>query len=129
MNNYNISALILRGVQYQFTKPEKKDISITVNDSIKIVGILNNEATLDITRELCFGPNTNSFVRINYEVVVAQNEPVAKQELVDALVQRNTNLAMVYSKISLLISQITNMSPFGVIVTPPSYDPRRADIQ
>lgn len=129
MNNYNISALILRGVQYHFTKPEKKDISISLKDSIKITGIISNEAILAITRELCFGPQADSFVKINYEVVVDQNKPVAKQELLDALVQKNTNLAMVYSKISLLISQITSMSPFGVIVTPPNYDPKKADIQ
>ena len=128
MSNYNISRLILENVQYNFTKPDRKDISISVSDNIKVIEIHENEAVLDVERTLYFDSRTESFVKVNYEIVVKHDEAIVKQDLLDALSNKNINLTAVYSKASLLISQITNMSPFGVIITPPSFDPKNINI-
>lgn len=129
MKNYKISRLFLKNVQYNFTMPDKKDIAISINDVIKIIEINGNEALLEVGRNLCFGPKTESFVKTNYEVVIECNENIEKQELFDALNNKNINLTVVYSKTSLLISQITNMSPFGVIVTSPNYEVQKVNIK
>lgn len=128
MSNYNISRLILENVQYIFTKPDRKDISISVSDNIRVIEIHENEAVLDVERALYFDSRTESFVKVNYEIVVKYDEAIVKQDLIDALSDRNIDLTVVYSKASLLISQITNMSPFGVIITPPSFDPKSINI-
>ncbi len=128
MSNYNISRLILENVQYNFTKPDRKDISISVNDYIKVIEIHENEAILNVERTLYFDFRTESFVKVNYEIIVKCDEAIVKQDLLDALSSKNINLTVVYSKASLLISQITNMSPFGVIITPPSFDPKTINI-
>lgn len=122
MNNYNISGLILKEVRYNFTKPERKTLTISVNDDIEIIGLFENQATLEVKRTLYFDSKNESFVIVSYEVMVEHNEAITKDDLLEALKNRSINLVAVYSKISLLISQITNMSPLGAIVTPPSYD-------
>lgn len=128
MSNYNISRLILENVQYNFTKPDRKDISISVSDNIKVIEIHENEAILNVERALYFDSRTESFVKVNYEIVVKCDEAILKQDLLDALSSKNINLTMVFSKASLLISQITNLSPFGVIITPPSFDSKNINI-
>ena len=128
MSNYYISRLVLENVQYNFTKPDRKDISISVSDSIKVIEINENEAVLDVERVLFFDSKTESFVKVNYEIVVKYDEVIVKQDLLDALSNKKINLTVIYSKASLLISQITNMSPFGVIITPPSFDPKSINI-
>lgn len=128
MSNYNISRLILENVQYNFTKPDRKDISISVSDNIKVIEIHENEAILNVERALYFDSRTESFVKVNYEIVVKCDEDILKQDLLDALSSKNINLTIVFSKASLLISQITNLSPFGVIITPPSFDSKNINI-
>lgn len=128
MSNYNISRLILENVQYNFTKPDRKDISISASDNIKVIEIHENEAILNVERALYFDSRTESFVKVNYEIVVKCDEAILKQDLLDALSSKNINLTIVFSKASLLISQITNLSPFGVIITPPSFDSKNINI-
>lgn len=122
MSNYNISRLFLENVQYKFTKPDRKDISISLIDNIKVVEIHENEAILNVERTLNFDARAESFVKVNYEIVVKNDNVIEKQDLTGALSNKKINLTIVYSRASLLISQITSMSPFGVIITPPSYD-------
>ena len=129
MNNYNISAMILNNVQYNFSKPEKKNIAISVDDCIKVVEINENQAVLNVERTLSFDVKANFFIKIYYEVEIDHGEPIVKQEVINALRDKSLNLTAVYSKISLLISQITNMCPFGVLITPPGFDTKKASIE
>ncbi len=129
MNNYKLSGLTLKKVHYNFAKPDRNEISVSVQDSINILEIRENETILDVSRVLSLGPKTDTFVKVGFEVVIECDNPIEKQNIIDALKSKSISLVMVFSKASLLISQTTSMSPFGVIVTPPSYDPKVTEIQ
>lgn len=129
MTNYNISNLLLTNINYNFTKPDKSRINVCVNDAIKIHKINDKQVDLFVSRVLNFGENTNTYLNIVYEVSLEFSKEMSKEETINLLAKKTSGLTPVFSKISLLISQITNSSPFGVIVTPPIYDPKEAIIE
>ena len=120
MNNYNVSELVLKEVRYNFTKPETETVTVSIRDNIEILAIFENQAKLEAKREMYFHPRKEPIIVVSYEVSIEHNEAITKDDLLDSL-NKSINLVPVYSKISLLISQITNMSPIGPLVTPPSY--------
>ena len=129
MNNYKLTSILLKNVQYNFTNPDRKLISLSVYDSIKICEIFDNQAILQVNRELSYGEKTDSYIRISYEVSVANDEAVSKDNLSESLKNKSMNLSSVFSKISLLISEITNLGVFGPLVTAPNYDPEKINIE
>lgn len=129
MNNYKLTSILLKNVQYNFTNPDRKLISLSVYDSIKICEIFDNQAILQVNRELSYGEKTDSYIRISYEVSVANDEAVSKDNLSESLKNKSMNLSSVFSKISLLISEITNLGIFGPLVTAPNYDPEKINIE
>lgn len=128
MSNYNIIGLVLKEVKYNFAKPERKTLTISVNDGIEIIGILENQAILEVKRTLYFDQKKESYVDVSYEVILEHNGIITNENLLESLKNRTINLVTAYSKISLLISQITNMSPLGAIVTPPNYDNEKISV-
>ncbi len=128
MSNFNISNVVLKNVQYNFANPDRKSISISVNDIIEVLEVDETNALLKVVRELSLGPDTDSYVRINYEVSVENEEMLTKAIILEALRNKTIGLVGVFSKISLLMSQVTNLSPFGIIVTPPTFNPEKTNI-
>ncbi len=128
MSNFNVSNVILKNVQYNFANPDRKSISVSVNDSIEVLEVDERNALLKVGRELSLGPDTDSYVRINYELSVENEEAITKAIILEALRNKAIRLVGVFSKISLLMSQITNLSPFGIIVTPPTFNPEKTNI-
>ncbi len=128
MSNFNVSNVILKNVQYNFANPDRKSISVSVNDSIEVLEVDERNALLKVGRELSLGPDTDSYVRINYELSVENEEAITKSIILEALRNKAIRLVGVFSKISLLMSQITNLSPFGIIVTPPTFNPEKTNI-
>lgn len=129
MNNYKLTSIMLKNVQYNFTNPDRKLISLSVYDSIKICEIFDNQAILQVNRELSYGEKTDSYIRIFYEVSITNDEAVSKDNLSESLKNKSINLSSVFSKISLLISEITNLGVFGPLVTAPNYDPEKINIE
>ena len=128
MSNFNISNVILKNVQYNFANPDRKSISISVNDTIEILEIDEKDALLKVVRELSLGPDTDSYVKISYEISVENEEVITKDIIREALCNKTIGLVGVFSKISLLMSQVTNLSPFGIIVTPPTVNLEKTNI-
>lgn len=128
MSDFNLSNIILKSVQYNFANPDRKSISISVNDSIEVLEVDEKSALLKVVRELSLGPDTDSYVKINYEVSVENEEVLTKAIVLEALHNKTIGLVGVFSKISLLMSQVTNLSPFGIIVTPPTFNPEKTNI-
>lgn len=130
MNHYKIVRLVLKNIEYHFSKPDASEIFVSIQDDIEILEINENEAKLNVERKLSFDTQKNSFINVNYEIAVECDEPIVKKNLQDEINSNHTlNLTVVYSKISLLISQITSMSPFGVIVTPPKFNPQNINVR
>lgn len=128
MKKYHINNLTLTNSVYTFTKPDPKMISITVEDTIKIIEVQEKEIVLCIGRELNFGKGTDSFIKVEYEVSVESKDNETRESVLAALTAGVSELSVAFSKISLLISQLTQASPFGVLVTAPNYNPKKAQI-
>lgn len=127
MYKYNIRKQILNNVQYNFATPRPETLQVTIQDDISIVEINENKATLSVSRKMQFDRDGDTYIKTNYEVGLECNELINKKELQNAIINKHINLAIVFSKISLIISNITSMTPFGAIVTPPSYDLKPAN--
>lgn len=127
MSEFNVSSISLNNAQYNFCANEKA-MKISVNDSVEIVAILKNKALLKVMRDLTLGSDNDSYVRISCEVVIEHDEELTKEIIISSL--RNGSIVLVgaFSKISLLMSQITNISPIGTIITPPTYNPERINV-
>ena len=128
MSKFNIKNILLKNVQYNFENLTGRDIAISISDTIEIIEIDEKKVLLNVERELFVKPNTNTHIKIAYEVTLESEENVNKADVSEGLRERAINLVSVFSKISLLMSQITNMSPFGTIVTPPTYEPQNMKI-
>lgn len=128
MKKYHINNLTLINSVYRFTKPDPKLISITVDDTIRVVEIQEKEIVLCIARELNFGEGTESFIKVEYEVNLESKDSETKESVLAALNAGASELSVAFSKISLLVSQLTQASPFGVLVTAPNYNPKKAKI-
>ena len=128
MKKYHINNLTLINSVYRFTKPDPKLISITVDDTIRVVELQEKEIVLCIARELNFGEGTDSFIKVEYEVNLESKDSETKETILTALTAGISELSVAFSKISLLISQLTQASPFGVLVTAPNYNPKKAQI-
>ncbi len=129
MNNYRIINHTLKSVQYNFIKPDIKSISLAVIDSIDICEIDANKAIFNFNRELSFGENTNSFVKIGYEVIIESEENISKENLIEAIRNDKFKLTAILSKVSLLISEITNLCPFGTLILAPTFDTQKISIK
>lgn len=128
MSDFNITNAILKNVQYNFENLNGRDITISIDDSIEIIGIDDNEAELNVSRALSVKPESNVYIKISYTVSIKNSEKFTRDTILENLRTKAINLIGVYSKISLLMTQITNLSPFGTIVTPPTYEPKIAKI-
>ncbi len=127
MSEFNVSSISLNNAQYNFCANEKA-VKISVNDSVEIVAILKKKAMLKVMRELTLGSDNDSYVRISCEVVIENDEEPTKEIIISSLRNGSIILVGAFSKMSLLMSQITNLSPIGTIITPPTYNPERINI-
>lgn len=119
MNNAKITSMTLTSVRYIFTSLNKKSITVSIDDQVEVKEIAEEQATLRISRELKFGDHEECTIAVEYEATLESSENLSKEMVVDHIKSDNFGITTVYSKISLLISELTNASPFGVIVTPP----------
>ena len=128
MGKFSISNPILKKIQYDFLIPDKKTISISIDDFIQIVEIDEKKALVCISRELSLDRTKEIYIKISYDVSIESDEDIEKDMLIKELQSKTISMTSVFSKISLLISQITSMSPFGIIVSPPNYNAEEVTI-
>lgn len=128
MKKYRIMNLTLTDSVYHFAKPDPKLISISLHDSIGVMEIQEKEIALRVKRELDFGDGTDSYVSVEYEVRLESKTNETKESILEALNAGVSELSVVFSRISLLVSQLTQASPLGVLVTAPNYNPKKAKI-
>ncbi len=124
MKKYKNVKSILVNSLYNFNREavKKGAIEVAYSDKIIIKTIFNDKIMCDIERSVNLGISDDSIIKVVFEVIIAIDEPIQKQEFVEDIKKGISALSNVYSKVSLLISEISNMSPFGAIITPPIYD-------
>ena len=111
----------LLAVQYNFQESNKEDmIEVTVEDTIEINEINNEFVNTVVCRKLLFNKLENTYLNVSFDMSIKLSEPITKEEFIKEI-KKSQILMNLYSKISLIISNITNMCPLGAIITPPIY--------
>ena len=121
----------LNNINFNFEKPEKNGyIDIEIIDKIKIIEINNDIVDFNVIRDLKFKSLVNSYIHVVFESSIKSTEIITKEEFIEA-VKKDVSMisGAVFTKISLLIANVTNMSPLGTIITPPVYNMKEIEIE
>lgn len=105
-----------------------KSAELEINDSISVEKIKKETANLIVSRTINFTPLVNAYVKVAYSVNLVSDGEIDKEQLKNDLKEEIMILSNVYSRISLLISQITNEGMFGAVITPPMYEGKQVEI-
>lgn len=114
----------LINTDYNLVEPSKGEIiDIDVEDKIEILDIKENIVNFNVIRKLNYKSLHNSYINVTFKTSIKFIENISKEEFCEILKSDVSLLSgPVYSKISLLISNITALSFLGIIVTPPTYN-------
>lgn len=126
---YSNVNVVLMNATYNFEKVDGElQISLNTTDTISIEKILEKSFIVYVSRRLWFEPMSNTYVQVAYEVQIATNEKESVAGITKAIKEGNSAFGAIFTKASLLISQITNESAFGPIITVPMYNPKTVEI-
>lgn len=119
MKKTELLSMILISLEYVFTKPDIDKVVISVSDDIQIQKTDRDVVVLHLIRVLDYGPETGSFIKVTYELAIKGQKEWDEDSIRKYCNSDAPEIRRAYSKMSLLLSAITNESPFGVMVTPP----------
>ena len=126
---YSNVNVVLMNATYNFEKVDGElQISLNTTDTISIEKVLEKSFIVYVSRKLWFEPMSNTYVQVTYEVQIATNEKESVAGITKAIKEGNSAFGAIFTKASLLISQITNESAFGPIITVPMYNPKTVEI-
>lgn len=121
MNKIEVLNTYLLAVQFAFEKPDIKKLMVTVMDTVTTEEIDNEIVKLRVERTLDFGEETNCYIAVAFHMTIKGSEEWNEEKVQAFCSSDIPGLREVYAKISLLISEISNASPFGLVITPPTY--------
>ena len=121
----------LKEITYNLDEPEKDGmIDIDVFDKIEILEIKEDIITFNVIRNLKFKPLAESYINVVFRTSIKTTDLMNKQQFIDSVKKGIAILnAAVYSKISITISNITNYSVLGPIITSPIYNTKEIEIE
>ena len=126
---YSNVNVVLMNATYNFEKVDGElQISLNTTDTISIEKVLEKSFIVYVSRRLWFEPMSNTYVQVAYEVQISTNEKESVAGITKAIKEGNSAFGAIFTKASLLISQITNESAFGPIITVPMYNPKTVEI-
>ena len=114
----------VKNIEYNFQEPQKDGyIELEIKDEIEINEMTDEYIKTLAIRKLIFKNIENTFLNVTFDMNIKTSKPITKDSFIEKIKNGEGIIsANVYSKISLLISNITNMCPLGTIITPPTYD-------
>ena len=96
-------------------------IEIFLEDKIVIKKITDDEIGLEVGRTVKFSPFKDSYFTAVFLTQIITEKPVAKEQFIADIKKGLPMMSSVFSQISLTLAQLSNMTIFGTIVTPPVY--------
>lgn len=127
--NYRILKSLLVGLNYSFNREDNSPIAdLSFTDKVTIKSFEKKQIILDVERLLEFKPLENTKIYVCYEVVVEPTKDISKEEFIEEIKKTKSPLLGVFADISLQISLVTNAGPFGTLITPPTYDGKKIQI-
>lgn len=120
----------LYNIEYKFNEPNKDGIiDLEVLDKIEILEIKEDIIDFNVIRKLDFKNIQDSYLQVVFKSSIKCSQNMSKQDFIDAIKKHIPMISgAVFGKISLLISNITNSTPLGVIVTPPVYNVKEIEV-
>lgn len=96
-------------------------IKISVEDKIVIKKITDDRIDLEVGRTVKFDPLQDCGFTATFFTQIMTEKPIAKAQFVADIKKGLPIMSSVFSQISLAIAQLSSMTIFGAIVTPPVY--------
>lgn len=120
----------LSNIEYKFNDTIKEGfIDLEVFDKIEILEIKEDIIDFNAIRRLEFKNLEDSYLQVVFKSSIKCSESMNRQAFIDAIKKHIPMISgAIYSKISLLISNITNSTSLGVVVTPPIYNVKQVEI-
>ena len=128
-NFINIKSFLTKAI-FEFN--EEKDegtLRINIIDKINILSITSDVIEFDAIREFNLGETSKSKLLVSNRCILYVKEEIDKETLINNIRKGLDLIHEVYADLSLTISNLTNNSPFMVMVTPPNYDKNKIIIE
>ncbi len=96
-------------------------IEISIEEKIVIKKITDDKIDCEVSRTVKFHPLQDCSFSATFFTQIMTEKPVTKEQFIADLKKGLPIMGIVFSQISLAIAQLSNMTNFGAIVTPPVY--------
>lgn len=129
-SNFTGMNATLISAQFNFNVTKKiSQISVDQADEIVIGKIQEHHFGLIITRRLSLSQVDQVLAEATFDVRINTENTETASSITDKVKDGMPILGNVFSRISLVISQITSQSPYGPIITVPAYDKNKVAIR
>lgn len=116
--------------EFNYEKEENvNSVEIAFDDKLILNKIEENKIRAKLQRNLSFKPLVQTCVKVYYELTIETASEINKDTFFADIRKGIPLLANVFSRISLVISQLTNASVFGPVITPPGYDNQKIELE
>ena len=121
--NYKSMNGFLVKLDYNFEELKNlTTINIETKDIIRLNEVSDKSINFSVKRNMVFTPFTNTYIKVEFNVTTDLTSPINKETFFEDIKTGLPQLTSIFSKISLVISELTNMSPFGALITSPMYN-------
>jgi len=128
-NFINIKSFLTKAI-FEFNEEKDEGIlRINITDKINILSITSDVIEFDAIREFNLGETSKSKLLVSNRCILYVKEEIDKETLINNIRKGLDLIHKVYADLSLTISNLTNNSPFMVMVTPPNYDKNKIIIE
>ena len=116
--------------EFNYEKEENvNSVEIAFDDKLILNKIEENKIRAKLQRNLSFKPLVQTYVKVYYELTIETASEINKDTFFADIRKGIPLLANVFSRTSLVISQLTNASVFGPVITPPGYDNHKIELE
>ena len=122
MNIKNIYFLLNKANYHYNPDPNNRRVTLNIEDKVSIDEISDKKIMMIVSRKLFSSNTENLLVEVEFCVNFETTSSFSVQELEDSIHMGTPLLSNVFSRISVVISSMTNYSIWGPIVTKPDYD-------
>ena len=117
----------LNSVEYKSSESNEKELMIIFEDKVSNINVIDKKVNCIVSRKITIESELEIYV--DFKVNIALEERINKEEVKAMLNEDVEVLASVYSKISLIIANLTNASVFGPLVTIPVIKNKQTNIE
>ena len=111
----------LKNIECNYNKPQNELVNVEVRDNINIIEIKDDLVVFLTKREIICDNLVDTYIKVAFETNLKYENTITKEQFINDVKKGLNILSETYSKISLMIAQMSELSPLGCLVTPPMY--------